>query len=528
MKLRDKNLLKKLSFSPRANVQLVIVSITAVVCGWWLLRTGRGQTFFFDEWDFLAHRFFNVEDVLRPHNGHFSALPVVVFIMFRNVWGVSSYVPFQVIGILVHLSVCTGVYVLLARRSKSIAYGSFLVVALLGSGWQNILWPFQIGMMGALSFGIWSLVEIDRKDTSATRLSILVGLALMSAGGGVAVALVFFAVIVWRRKVLDIVKVAIPICLYGLWYLKYGVSQSTPENIGLTPQFVLDSARTAAAGIGGRTTYFGAFILGGILVTLILSFWKVERKLTVLAAMGIILFTWMMTGVSRAQLGEPGASRYVYIGAIMLIVVWGLLINSPSRWFVVLALLATPFLIQGNMKVMRAGAGGLFDTSIHVKARFAAVEIVGNSEVVGYRADPSRTPQINSSEYLALVKNYGSPAYTTSQVATLPDPIRAEADRVIMEMTPTVRLVTWAVDRSCPNKASKLLQDISIPVGQKIKIVTDRTLLLGFRWFADQPIEGTSILLSEAGTYEISNLRSLRSPVLRLYGVDLVDVCASP
>ena len=92
-----------------------------VACLVWLLRQGSGLTFFFDEWDFVLNRSFSLHDLLRPHNGHLSLLPVLAYDVMRKIFGLSFYVPYQVLGLLVHISACTAVYFLGKRRSHLLA-----------------------------------------------------------------------------------------------------------------------------------------------------------------------------------------------------------------------------------------------------------------------------------------------------------------------------------------------------------------------------------------------------------------------
>src|SRR4051794_10217054 len=55
------------------------------------LYLGRRQWFFLDEWDFLAGRGLNAHDLLRPHNEHWSTIPVIVYRVLFHLFGLRSY-----------------------------------------------------------------------------------------------------------------------------------------------------------------------------------------------------------------------------------------------------------------------------------------------------------------------------------------------------------------------------------------------------------------------------------------------------
>jgi hypothetical protein len=67
------------------------------------LAVGRRLWFFNDEWDFLAGRTIgSFHSLFASHNGHWVTLPVVVYRVMWWIFGLRSYVPYQVLIVGLH------------------------------------------------------------------------------------------------------------------------------------------------------------------------------------------------------------------------------------------------------------------------------------------------------------------------------------------------------------------------------------------------------------------------------------------
>src|SRR4051812_40448073 len=63
-----------------------------------LLWYGRGFWFVFDEWDLLSERTGgNLGDLFRPHYQHWFTLPVLEFRFLWELFGLRTYVPYQLV-----------------------------------------------------------------------------------------------------------------------------------------------------------------------------------------------------------------------------------------------------------------------------------------------------------------------------------------------------------------------------------------------------------------------------------------------
>jgi hypothetical protein len=96
-----------------------------------------------------------------------------------------------------------------------------------------------------------------------------------------------------------------------------------------------------------------------------------------------------------------------------------------------LALLAV-FGVVGNLDALRAGSLSLQDASSHIRAEFGALELAGRSVDPNYMPDPPRTQNVRAGPYLETVRELGSPADTPGQIARRPEPLREEADLVLV------------------------------------------------------------------------------------------------
>jgi len=202
---------------------VVAVAASGVLILW---RLGNQRWFSNDEWDFLSTRHLtDVGDLFRPHNEHWTTLPIVAFRLVWSVNGLRSYWPYQVLSVGAHLSAVVLLRVVMRRAGvrpwfATVAAGSLL---LFGPGAQDIVEAFQITFVGAFAFGPVQLVladhdgPVDRNDW----LGLAAGAAaLLCSGIGLTMALtVGVAVLIrrgWRLALFHTVPLG---AMYGVWWL---------------------------------------------------------------------------------------------------------------------------------------------------------------------------------------------------------------------------------------------------------------------------------------------------------------------
>ena len=173
------------------------VFIAAVVVAFpvLLLWIGRYHWFLRDEWMFFVERMdLTMDSLFEPFNVHPAAVPVFVYNILWNIFGLESYRPYQAVVISLHLSVV----VILRSLMRNAGVRPWLATIVAGSliffgpGFQNIIWAFQIGFTGSIAFALAQLLLADHDGPISRRdgMGLLCGLvAVMSAGAAVSVVL---------------------------------------------------------------------------------------------------------------------------------------------------------------------------------------------------------------------------------------------------------------------------------------------------------------------------------------------------
>lgn len=420
---------------PDLFVWLLICGLAMVL----LDRLAAPGTFWFDEWAFILTRRTNgIDTFLAPHNGHLSVLPVIAFKILMATVGLSHYHPYRLMGLLTHILVASALFRYVRMRMGSApAMCAGVVVLLLGAGWQDLLWPFQIGFMGTVFAGItvWNLLEgrTHRRDGWA---SVALAAALACSGLGIGVLAGTALRLVVERDVKRLVRVLLaPTVLYAVWYLVYGDSEGSISNVPRLPWFVSNEAAASAGALGGLDIGWSRVVLVAVIALAITTAARGHRPTAaILAPLGCALTNWALIGYSRAQYGDYASSRYVYVGGILTLLILADVLAPINGWVVYFSSLVLSVLcVWGNWQPLNTGADYLrYPTNI-TRSELRAVEWAAETVDASYRPDPYRMPQVVSGPYLAAVADLGSPAATDGEVVVNSYVARSEADRVSIE-----------------------------------------------------------------------------------------------
>jgi hypothetical protein len=427
---------------------LALFSLLAFVL---LYRKGFGTTFYYDEWNFLMNRRdWTIGTFLEPHNEHLSLVPIAVYKLLFVTVGIDDYAPYRVAVLLIHL-LCVALLFLLVRRRVGDVLGAIVVlpVLFLGTAWQDLLWPFQIGYLASVAAGLGMLLALERRTVGGDIAAcVLIALALASSSIGIPVAVLAFVELVARRDPLKrLWLVAVPVTLYLLWSLAYGNPRAAPgaehglwpllrQNIPDTPGYIASAAAGAFGALTGWGIDWGRPLV--ILVAIGITIWLSSsrslspRALAVLAAAATY---WGLSGLFRAQLNVPAESRYLYFGAILLVLLGVEFLRGvrlASRWLAVLGAFALVFSLS-NFGPLQDGSSGLQATSGLVSAELGALELAGPSTDPDYRPDPARAPDISAGAYFDTVADLGSPADRPDEIARRLEPERQAADTVLAQ-----------------------------------------------------------------------------------------------
>ena len=336
------------------------------------MYVSRPMWFFLDEWDFLANRTaFNLHDLFLPHNEHLVALPVLVY---RGLWwlfGLRTYRPYQLVIVLLHLALCLLVRTVM-RRVGVRPWTATLVASILvffGSGYQNIVLPFQITLVGSVVFGLVHLLLAghegpwDRRDS----LGLAAGLgALLCSGVGVSMVIaVGVAVLIsrgWRPALLHTLPLA---AIYGVWFVAIGHEGYTRATKHGGPADIARFVRVTVADTFDAIGHFRGVgvVLGALIVVGLVLAWRplpaAELRSRAAAPFGLLIGAFSLlciTGFGRAgQSSITENSRYLHLVAAMLLPALAVAADAVMRrWRVAAPAVAVVLLvgIPGNLNVI--------------------------------------------------------------------------------------------------------------------------------------------------------------------------------
>lgn len=304
-----------------------------------LLYCNRDQWFFGDEWDFLAHRGVTGADhsLWEPHTEHWSTVPILIYRALYSLYGVRTYVPYVVVLVLLHLAVAHLLWrvLLQAGVDQTVATALATVFVVLGAGYENLLWAFQIGFIGSVALGMAGLLLVNHdgrwggRDFAGWAVSI-VGLMF----SGVSVTMVTVAGLAvfmrrgWRHALLT---VSVPGVIYLTWFFftgnkNVGDDERTLDDVFKYPEYIWNGLRTAVeATVGFQGA--GAVILLGLAAFLLRRGGRSKGPAApaFACALGaLMLFAIIATGRAGLGIESSGASRYTYLVMALALPAMGL------------------------------------------------------------------------------------------------------------------------------------------------------------------------------------------------------------
>jgi hypothetical protein len=437
----------------------IALGVLVLIAGGFAFYEGRGETFWLDEWTWIVdRRDSSLDSFLAPHNDHLSLVPVTIYkILFATV-GVGHYAPYRALAVALHLTCVVLVFAYAWRRVGALpALWAAALLAFLGPGWQNIMWGFQIGWTISLAAGVAALLLLDREDrTGDIGACAAVAVALASSGVGLAIALGVTAELLWRRRpVRDLWIVAVPLVPYAVWWLAYRPGGHS-ENIDLVTRFVADSAAGALGGLSGLVRpalpELDALTWGRPLaaVAAVALAWRLTRYVRVpprvVGLLTTLLAFWVLTALRRATVQPPDASRYVYVGALFVLLIAAELARgrrAPRGTLAVASVLVFAAVVSNAGWLGDAG-GYLREQAAFTRADLAALDITAGNAGPGYIARLPGYPflQVDAARYRQAAADIGTPAYTVAELQTAQDPARRVADAELvradrLELRPT-------------------------------------------------------------------------------------------
>jgi hypothetical protein len=408
----------------------------------------RGTTLWFDEWQWALYRRGNdLDTFLEPHNEHLSLVPLAIYRLLFATAGLTDYAPYRALVIGGHLVCVLLVFVYANRRvGGRAALLAAVPILFLGPGWQNILWPFQVGSLISIAAGVGALLTLDRGDRAGdAAASALLALSVASSGLGIPVAAGVAVDVLWSRRGLrGAWIVALPLSAYALWWLVYEDSGFVRQNLVVAPGFAADSAAaalSALAGLTGPTLDDSGETLGWgrplAVVAAALLAWRLARgwpvPARVLALLAIPLCFWLLTGLRRAGISTPYEGRYLYVGAVFLVLLVVELARavSPPPWAVWLVAVALGLAVLANLGDLRDGGRYLRSQAPSARAGLGALELARpqlEPDFVASSFPGHPFIRMQAGPYFAAADSLGSPAASPAEIAAAPAGAREVAD----------------------------------------------------------------------------------------------------
>jgi hypothetical protein len=420
---------------PRTRSGYRLIAVAAIVGSLVTLYLGRNLWFFGDEFAFVLDRSAtSMADLMRPHNEHWSIVPILVYRSIFSVVSLSSYLPYLGALAVINASIGTLAGVILRKAGAPLGVAALVAlgVTVLGAGAENLVWAFQIGFTLSLATALAVVLVLGfgdrsrREDWLAASLLVL-GVASSGIGfaglAGAVVALVLQRD--WRR----LTRVAGPAAVIGVaWLLIYrGAitdshgSPSITETVLALPRYIgtgLTSALNAVIGFGIGV---GFAALVAVIIALVVWFgghWpapiSVSMPLAAAAAM------YVSTGIARAQqfgIEQATASRYTHIGGVLLTVGLGsALVSSqafrrhwrhPATRFIMIGALCVATLVHvAGVREFAYNRAGLTEPTRHgVVAAILAIESDETSGFIPWAQPVPRNPDVSAESLAAALES---------------------------------------------------------------------------------------------------------------------------
>jgi hypothetical protein len=413
-----------------------------VVASALILYLGRDFTFYSDEWFFVLYRDGNSWDnVLAGHGGHLSLFPVLLFVGIFKTVGLDSYWVYQVVALTAVLLCASLVYALARRRvGPMIALIPAALLLFLGSGWEDILRPFQIVFTAAIACGLLAILLLDRDDLrgDAASCGLLVAGMCWSAAAVPFVVAVSVGLIVkgrfWRRVWVPL----IPAAIYPLWSPTYSdVHTDYWANVGGAPWYAARMVEEGVAGMTGLPHWMATAVLLAFAVVVGIRLKRIGRTdALVWEAFACGATFWMITALSQAHEQTPEVPRYLFVSAVILclIAVGAAKGVASRRAIAAVAVLGCCLAIPSNVVDLVRGADYMERTAQLTRAELGAMQLA--HQVVA----PTYTPPLEdlagitipAAPYFAAVGRFQStPADSPAEIAREPEFARQRADQIL-------------------------------------------------------------------------------------------------
>lgn len=536
--------------------------IALVICVF-LLWTGHGLNFRHDEWDIIQGRYRGrASTFLLPLNEHLSAVLLGVYYVLLHTAGLAHYTPYRAVLIAVNVACGGCVFVLVrARLNVPLALLAATVVLVSGAAYEDMLFPVQIGQVGSILAGLLAWISLDAPGRRGDGgLVAALALSVASSGLGLAVLAGVMAELAWRRDTRRLVWPALIVCLYLIWYSRYGIGTTHTDlanapgffvgivcytvlgSLGLWPLYHLpQAAQDALTAIVCVCAAVGA-------VKLLLRRPPAQgvpsgdrdrpdvARILGLGATAVVF--WVLTSVARGGL-TPDRSRYTHLGGIVIVLIVAEVLRGwrmPRRYAPLVAAAGAGFVVLNVPYIVHNAAKYRSDSAV-LSAELTAMELQPRPIAPAFQPDPGVNPQINAASYFRAVRaSHSSPADSLAALASAPPSARTAADAVSIRASddPVKLISSAAAGRSCaaPGAAREIGGGglAAAPSGQAV--VVNRSsgpVKLAARRFGPHPVALEPAIPAGRSAWVSLGADPVATPwVISATGSGAVELCAAP
>jgi hypothetical protein len=279
------------------------------------------------------------ESLMEPHSAHWQLTLVVVYLLLFKLVGLTTYLPFLAVTVLVHLALVLVMHRLLLRlgAGRLAALLSALVLLTYGAGSEAFLVEAPVALtssmlLGAISMLLLARGEHDPRSTLLASVLLLVGVTISLGGVVAAVWVGIFALARGFRQMVHVV--ALPAVAFLVWY---GVWGRGSTRVLLSREEALRVPESAASllvapfdNVTGGWGAGPALLLAGVVVIALRG-----RQLPLLvqgavAGLAGAVFHAVVSAIAQLPYGieQVTTSRYRYVVLVLLLPVVALLLGE--------------------------------------------------------------------------------------------------------------------------------------------------------------------------------------------------------
>ncbi len=438
----------------RRLLAFAIFALAALISVLVLGFAGRGQTLKGDEWGYV-HRFatqpFLHVVFVTPPGKYLLVLPMILYKLAFATIGISDYLPYRMAAVALTIATAFLFLLLAARRvGYLVALLGAVLILFLGSASEVTATAIRIPEQIAAVAGLGALLALERsgfrRDVVACVLLVIsvtshpLGLGFATAGAVVVLARPGKER--WRRAWIF----AIPLLLFAIWYL-IG-HEPAPDNLSLghqlgdVPRFEFQSLTAMTAAVTGAfrapfsgdveplrpVTYALAMLVFVAVGVRALSVRMRPMFWALLAGIGVL---FAAPAFAPGALREPDASRYVFAGAILLMLLvceafQGATIRRRDLRIAGMGALAAVFgfAVYSNATVLDQSAGVWANRGLQVRSELTALDLAADRVAPQFQPEnPSLRPPIpythtgiTAQQYFVTADAYGSPAFSPAEL----------------------------------------------------------------------------------------------------------------